>query len=148
MQNENSIIVSLIRNLIINNHYTCVNNIYYNKFECDLLSFTSSDLLVEYEVKVSRPDYFREFTGKDGKYMSIIKGERINRYYIACPEGLIKEDEVAPYAGLIWVTESGHTNKVKDAPLLTKNKFLHMKSRIDGIGLRRYIGGYIAKTNS
>jgi len=32
--------------------------------------------------------------------------------------------------------------------LLTKNKFLHMKSRIDEIGLRRYIGGYIAKTNS
>lgn len=45
-----------------------------------------------------------------------------NRFYYACPAGLIKVDEVPRYAGLIWVDENGNAKEVKKAPLLHKVK--------------------------
>lgn len=44
-----------------------------------------------------------------------------NRFYFCCPEGLIKEDDVPGYAGLLYVTENGIV-EVRKAPLLHKIK--------------------------
>lgn len=44
-----------------------------------------------------------------------------NRFYYACPEGLIDVSELPGYAGLIYVTSFG-CRMVKQAPFLHKNK--------------------------
>lgn len=44
-----------------------------------------------------------------------------NKFYFACPEGLLKPDDVPAYAGLLWI--GNHTvQEVKKAPFVTKNK--------------------------
>lgn len=45
-----------------------------------------------------------------------------NRFYYACPAGLIKEDDLPGYAGLIWVDDKGAAKVIKKAPLLHKLK--------------------------
>lgn len=45
-----------------------------------------------------------------------------NRFYYACPTGLIKEDDLPGYAGLIWVDDNGAAKVIKKAPLLHKLK--------------------------
>lgn len=43
-----------------------------------------------------------------------------NRFFYAVPEGLIKSEDVPPYAGLIYVTETGSARIEKAAPWLHK----------------------------
>lgn len=45
-----------------------------------------------------------------------------NRFYFACPDGLIKIDEVPDYAGLIYCAEGGRHKEVKKAPYMHKDK--------------------------
>lgn len=45
-----------------------------------------------------------------------------NRFSFVVPDGLVGPDEVPEYAGLIYVSRSGHTKEVKKAPLLHKKK--------------------------
>lgn len=45
-----------------------------------------------------------------------------NRFYYACPEGLIPVDKIPPYAGLIYISDYGSYKVIKKAPLLHKNK--------------------------
>jgi len=53
--------------------------------------------------------------------IDIIKHKIPNRFYYACPEGLIQPDEVPEYAGLLWL--KGHSiYDMKNAPLLHKEK--------------------------
>ena len=44
-----------------------------------------------------------------------------NKFYYACPDGLIKPEEVPTYAGLIY-SNGGHCWEVKKAPFLHKQK--------------------------
>jgi hypothetical protein len=55
-----------------------------------------------------------------------------NKFFYACPEGLISPSEVPPYAGLIWTTKFGSTI-VKPAPFLHK-----IKNNFDSILLGKY----------
>lgn len=60
-----------------------------------------------------------------------------NRFYFACPEGLIDVSEVPEYAGLIYVND--HTATViKNAPVLHKRKF-----NIKELLFSKYQWGYI-----
>jgi len=45
-----------------------------------------------------------------------------NRFYYACPEGLISADLIPDYAGLIYVNDDGAFTTIKNAPLLHKHK--------------------------
>lgn len=54
-----------------------------------------------------------------------------NRFYYACPSGLIKVDDLPPYAGLLWVDEKGHVDQVKQAPLLHKVKNIQESDLMD-----------------
>ena len=105
--------------------------------EADVLGINSSGVIYEFEVKISRGDFLQEFKSKvkkhklysEGKYTHRTHGhgERSkimevvidvpNRYYFACPEGMIRLDEVPSYAGLIYVSAEG-TREVKKAPML------------------------------
>lgn len=44
-----------------------------------------------------------------------------NKFYYACPEGLIQKEEVPKYAGLIWII-NGKAEIVKKAPSIHKEK--------------------------
>jgi gamma-glutamyl:cysteine ligase YbdK (ATP-grasp superfamily) len=59
--------------------------------------------------------------------VSYMKGpERTpNKFFYACPEGMIKKEELPPYAGLIYVPEDGGARIVKAAAFIHKEK--HVK---------------------
>lgn len=102
-------------------------------WESDFLALTKSGYLYEGEVKVSRSDFKADFKKKDKhtllreSYEKIegVEGKlRPHYFFYAVPEGMITEDEVPEYAGLIYMTEYfPYWRWVKQAPLLHKDKF-------------------------
>lgn len=109
---EGLIQYNLMRWLRSNNQDVFVPNYFIGSFECDLLRLTSSDLLVEYEIKTSRSDFKNDFkkarrSWRDGvvietKHDFIAIGKRVNRFYYVVPDGLITPDEVPDGFGLIY----------------------------------------------
>lgn len=87
-------------------------NTYLGRFEADIFEVTKSGYLYEYEVKISRSDFFSE-NKKIGKSKCITDGKRCNYFYYLVPKGLIKPDEIPEYAGLIYVNNIRHTNTRK-----------------------------------
>lgn len=65
--------------------------------------------IIVYEVKVSHSDFV-----SDSKWPSYLK--YCNRFYFACPEGLIKKTELPDGVGLIYVKEDGTARTVKAPP--------------------------------
>lgn len=53
-----------------------------------------------------------------------------NRFYYACPENLLKKEEMPVYAGLLYLSEGGHVRKIKEAPILHKNNLMMRKRSI------------------
>lgn len=90
----------------------------------DFFSFLWSGYCQEVEIKLSRSDFKADF--KKPKHEAIKQGKFkgvANRFYYAVPNGLIKENEIPDYAGLIYVSEFGSLNVIKKAPLLHRLKF-------------------------
>jgi hypothetical protein len=131
----------------LNNHYLhrakyCVQNTYcfhsYYK-ETDYLIIQNNGYCLDLEVKVSRGDFFQDrkkihkhsiikngyfqvdyrYGGKYEINEPIYTNDRPNKFYFCCPEGLIRESDLQPHEGLIYVLESGEIKKIKEA------KFLH-----------------------
>lgn len=96
-------------------------NFYYKGFEADLFRLQNNGYIIEYEIKVSRSDFFKDFEKKD-KHEQIKSGQRCNRFYFVVPTCLVKIAEVPDYCGLIYVNEHGKTSKIKRAKLLTNEK--------------------------
>lgn len=53
------------------------------------------------------------------RFIDLTKISFPNRFYYACPEGLIKPEEIPKYAGLYYATP-GDLKMIKQAPLLSK----------------------------
>lgn len=47
-----------------------------------------------------------------------------NRFYYACPAGLLTKDDVPAYAGLLHIDDNGDVDMIKQAPFLHKRKLL------------------------
>lgn len=113
--------------------------------ELDLLTVTQKGEAREYEIKLSRSDFFADFKKKTKHHYYKRSHEEKrsffcapNHFYYVCPEGLLKKDEMPKYAGLIYVGESciqstfqggfmGHKIKiVKRSPKLHKEPYGHM----------------------
>jgi hypothetical protein len=117
----------------------------------------NSEYCYEIEIKISRSDFFNDFKKvdkhsilKDGTYMKRkyryptdpVTGKRIhekyyepekwdyrpNKFYYCVPEGMIKEEEVPLYAGLMYVTPMGIIT-VKEAKFIHKEK-LKLKDKL------------------
>ena len=126
----------------------CVENTYcfhsYYK-ETDFLIINHNGYCYDFEVKISRSDFLADkkkihkhsilkngyFTVEYNYYEGFNKYEknnpiytnnRPNKFYYCCPEGLIKENDLEPYQGLIYVLESGEIKKIKEAKFLHKEK--------------------------
>lgn len=103
-------------------------------WESDVLKITKSGYAYEFEIKISRPDFKNDFKHKKKKHLLLeIKENKVkmpNYFYYVVPEGLITEDEVPEYAGLIYVhaTVIGNSRvycqfqEIKKAPRLHSNK--------------------------
>ena len=113
-------------------------NFYYKDYEMDLFRLQRNGYIIEYEIKISRSDYFNDFKkgAKDwsawkpgikeiprlNKHKLIEDGKIANKFFFVVPDNLIKIEEVPRYAGLIYFKSYGHET-VKPAPFLHKNKF-------------------------
>ncbi len=100
--------------------------------ECDVISVSKSDYIYEYEIKISRQDFKKDFIKEkhnhilNEKFTYIRKGEQLfrvcNYFNYVVPKDLISVDEVPEYAGLIYINEDFTFRVVKKAKLLHKTK--------------------------
>jgi len=100
--------------------------------ECDVLSISKADYIYEYEIKISRADFKKDFIKEkhthiiNEKYTRTRKGELVyllpNYFNFVTPRDLISIDEVPDYAGLIYMNEDSSFTIVKKPKLLHKTK--------------------------
>lgn len=127
-----------------------VPNYFLGRFECDLLKISKAGQLTEYEIKVSRADFKKDFEKiqhtrfmgyemeerngqqyKKAVYQNetkqdiILQGKRVNRFYYVTPANLVKPEEVPAGLGLIYATSFNdyiRFNIVKVSKLFMKEK--------------------------
>jgi len=134
----------LCKNEILKGNLPCENisNIFYCS-EVDVLSILKSGYLAEYEVKISRSDFKADAKKGKWKFFDLkIETGIPNYFYYACPTGLIKENEIQGFAGLIYINKDG-CEVIKKAKILHRykhnlikllTKFCRVKSE------RKYLG--------
>lgn len=83
-------------------------NTYLGRHEADIFEVTKAGYLYEFEVKISRADFFAD-AKKVGKSDKVMSGERCNHFIYLVPQDLIKPEEVPEYAGLQYVTDIFYT---------------------------------------
>lgn len=119
--------------------YMYVSNSFVFSEESDFLSFSYQDIAHEFEIKVSRTDYFKDFKKRKHRLMEMLTDKKTapydekavikdlpNKFSFIVPEGLIDKSEVPKYAGLYHViqSEGGATIKCMKRPkTLHKEKF-------------------------
>lgn len=112
-------------------------------WECDLFTVTPADMFVEYEIKISRSDFFNDAKKEDQSRSSrILRHQGLpaptkhtklaakdvagpSRFFFVTPEGLLKDEEIPEWAGLIEVHNLKHRLKAcirKPAPQLHREK--------------------------
>jgi hypothetical protein len=119
---------------------------YTNKGFCeaDVFGISGAGHMYEYEIKVSRSDFFADFKNKQYKHRLLseksalhtldkwVRGKQTNetydviclpnRFYYACPSDLLCTNEIPEYAGLIYIDKDEKYHEIKSAPLLHRNK--------------------------
>ena len=96
-------------------------------WESDVWILTKSELAYEFEIKISRSDFFNDFKHKTRKhsFLGAVNKEYLNGipnyFYYVVPKGLITKEEVPEYAGLCYVDEE-ILYTIKKAPKLTPKK--------------------------
>mgnify|MGYP005847233603 CR=1 FL=1 len=100
--------------------------------ECDVLSVSKSNYIYEYEIKVSRGDFKKDFTKKkhnhiiNEKFTRKRKGEIqynvCNYFNYVVPYGLVSVEEVPDYAGLIYFNDNFSFEVKKKPKLIHKTK--------------------------
>jgi hypothetical protein len=124
----------LIHHLMGSYYAGIVPNYYIGYWECDVFSLNKSGYTAEYEIKLSKQDYLKDFgkairrwrsDNKIFKHDLIKTGQRTNRFWFVCPEDL--DVEIPKYAGLMTFVKSQYWDRLdftikKKAPLLKKEK--------------------------
>lgn len=112
------------------NHSYIIYNAYIFNWESDFFSVSDSEYLYEIEIKVTRSDFKDDFQKKD-KHILLESTDnqgfpkKPNKFFYACPKGLLSTYEIPSYAGLIEISSRTSTAVVvKDAPFLHKEKIL------------------------
>ncbi len=120
---------AMIKDLQARGNYLAVANVYLYIWESDIFNVTKSDYAIEFEIKVSRSDFFADFNKID-KHKNLedqfisksFKYNSPNKFYYVVPDGLIDVDEVPNYAGLIVYNKYKCFKTIKNAPFLHKEK--------------------------
>ncbi len=120
-------------------------NYYYGMYEMDVFRVMNSGYVIEYEIKISRGDFFQDFKKGNGygisKHEKVKNGNRCNRFMFVTPKGLIEKHEIPEYCGLIEF-HYGFT-VIKNAPLLHNEKI--QQSMYKGIARRASVREFDAK---
>ncbi len=112
-------------------HVFAIANFYHGWHEFDMFSLTHSGYTIEFEIKISRADFHKDFKSKVEKHKVYADKSQINakpnRFFFVCPPDLIRLDEIPEYAGLIYmdvnqVSSTKGYMLIKNAPLLHKTK--------------------------
>ena len=100
--------------------------------ECDVISVSKSDYIYEYEIKTSRADFKKDFIKEKHTHMinesstKVVRGQTIyllpNYFTFVVPFGLVSQEEVPEYAGLMYMNEDSSFVIVKKPKLLHKVK--------------------------
>jgi len=100
--------------------------------ECDVISVSKSDYIYEYEIKISRQDFKRDFLKEkhnhilNENFTYIRKKQQFfrvcNYFNYVVPKGLVSVEEVPDYAGLIYINEDFTFDIIKKPKLLHKVK--------------------------
>lgn len=141
----------------IYNHPYKLTNTYVYDWESDVFSVTKTGYAYEIEIKVSYSDFKADFNkrhkhqvlsckkdwmclnlnytgglypGCDIKLVPITGNTCPNKFFYACPEGLIDVKEIPEYAGLIY-TDGYYHKVIKPAPFLHKDKMDVKKKLFD-----------------
>lgn len=108
-------------------HYGC--NVYLGGSECDFVGIRKSGYWAEYEIKVSRSDFFndKKKINKHAKLSDCFNFKSSGRFLVpnyffyVVPNGMVSIDEMPKYAGLIYIHDY-RMEVVKNAPRLHKEK--------------------------
>lgn len=101
-------------------------NLFIYGWESDVWIMTKSGLCYEFEIKISRGDFFNDFKNKAKKHSFLGARNRKylngipNYFYYVVPKDLISIEEVPDYAGLIYI-DCGIVI-IKKAPKLNSKK--------------------------
>lgn len=107
----------------------CAENLYIYGWESDLWIMAKSDVVYEFEIKISKADYKNDFKKKTKKHTILESvGDdtkfKPTYFYYAVPEGLIDVKDVPEYAGLIYMRDIFPYYEVVKQPLkLTDKKY-------------------------
>lgn len=119
-----------LRSMFRTNDYKLHNTFIYN-WESDFFCVSASGYAIEVEIKISKSDFKADFK-KEMKHLNLVGDNpsalKPNKFYYACPDGLISLVEIPAYAGLIYWNGSS-CRKVKEAPFIHKAK-QDLKSRL------------------
>jgi hypothetical protein len=111
-------------------HKYVIYNSYIFNWESDYLSVNESEYVYEVEIKVSLDDFKKDSHKKEKHVLLENKSETQkmpNKFFYACPRGIIPTIFVPEYAGLIEVssTKEGMIAEVtKNAPFLHRDNIL------------------------
>lgn len=100
-------------------HKITLRNLFIFKWESDIFTIDKDGMISEYEVKVSKSDFNADFL-KQEKHSNLeqMNGSLPNYFWYVVPKGMIDENDVPEYAGLMYYIGPGWYNVVKKAPLL------------------------------
>ena len=142
---------ALCKHLSIKGHEHLCENFGHIVYEMDIASLSKSDMLLEFEVKISRSDFLADAkkgrTWKKFEMYSKPLGHEArcpNYFYYVCPENLISKDEIPLFAGLFYYNSDKEIVLIKSPKRIHKvpskrvdilNKMLRMVSQ------RKYLGG-------
>ena len=100
---------------------------YTHKEESDFISVSTKYLAYEYEIKRDIYDYQRDFDKqRHQKLLDRYEGTNLveyvlpNYFYYVCPPDVILPKDLPPYAGLLYVHNSGRIEHVVNAKLIHK----------------------------
>jgi hypothetical protein len=123
--------------------YVCSNFSGCGFEEMDVVAISRALIITEFEIKMSRSDFFADFkkvnkhlrySGKlveaspDPQTVLFYNTVRPNKFYYCCPNNLIKAEEVPLYAGLIYFTKfelQGHNQPYVEFKIIKKAPFIH-----------------------
>ena len=100
--------------------------------ECDVISISKSDYIYEYEIKISRTDFKKDFVKEKHSFIinesfTKVKGGDTfymvpNYFNFVVPSNLVSIEEVPDYAGLIYMNDIGKFEIIKKPKLIHKTK--------------------------
>ena len=113
---------------LFNNYNYKLFNAFVFDWECDFFAISTSNYIIEIEIKIDRSDFKNDFkktiwfgNGPVLKHDYLADSNityKPNKFYYACPDGLIKPDEIPENYGLIYIQ-----NHKRD--IVKQAKFLH-----------------------